>query len=233
MINSICLTLFLCIACGQTQSVRPLSDRELDGFVGPVKKAFVEWSPLDAPRGYIPVGSRCRDSTKIFNEAGRLIEQSFYPGTCGRDEIREKYMYGADGSRTKDVEEIRGKDSPPPPPPMRRDSNQETGKSRTIFKYDSAGKLVEEASIRPSGKVIFKHVFRYDTEARLLEMIGYDDEGRVSVRRVYGYAGDNRVPSQFAYYGSDGKVYERTTYTAYEFNSRGDWIKRKEQLKKP
>jgi len=36
------------------------------------------------------------------------------------------------------------------------------------------------------------------------------------------------VPSGFAYFGSDGRIYERTTYTDYEFNSKGDWIKRKQ-----
>ena len=30
------------------------------------------------------------------------------------------------------------------------------------------------------------------------------------------------------YYGPDGKIYERTTYTDYEFNPKGDWIKRKQ-----
>jgi len=29
------------------------------------------------------------------------------------------------------------------------------------------------------------------------------------------------------YYGPDGKIYERTSYTDYEFNSKGDWIKQR------
>jgi hypothetical protein len=61
----------------------------------------------------------------------------------------------------------------------------------------------------------------------MVEMTGYNADGSVSDRRVYGYVGGS-APSEFAYHGPDGKVYERTTYSEYEFNSRGDWIKRKE-----
>jgi hypothetical protein len=37
-----------------------------------------------------------------------------------------------------------------------------------------------------------------------------------------------RVPSSFAYYGRDGIAYTKTVYTEYEFNSIGDWVRRKE-----
>ena len=52
--------------------------------------------------------------------------------------------------------------------------------------------------------------------------------GQITVRRVYSYTGDERVPSTFTYYDQEGKVRERTTYTDYEFNSTGDWLKRKQ-----
>jgi hypothetical protein len=62
----------------------------------------------------------------------------------------------------------------------------------------------------------------------MIEGTGYDRDGQISDRRVYSYSGDDYVPSGFTYYGRDGKVYERTGYTDYEFNSRGDWLKRKQ-----
>jgi hypothetical protein len=230
IMRSICLLLFLFIACSQAPSSKPVSDREHDGFAGPVKKVFVEWSPVYRPWGNIPIGSRCREMTKHYDENGRLMMHSTYPGSCGSDERREEYTYAPDGSRTAKAQEIRGKDSPPPPPPMATGSNtkQETGEPRTTFKYGPSGLLIEEASLRPSGKVIYKYTYTYDAKNRMLEMTGYNSDGRVSDRRVYGYAGDNRAPSEFAYYGPDGKAHERTTYSEYEFNSRGDWIKRKE-----
>jgi hypothetical protein len=229
--KSFCLLLFLCFACSHALPTQPVSDRERDGFVGPVKRVFVEWSPIYRPWGYIPVGSHCREMTKGYDENGRLIQHSIYPGSCGSDERREEYSYAPDGSRTANVQEIRGKNSPPPPPPpigTGSNSKQETGEPRTTFKYGPSGKLIEEVSVRPSGRVIYKYTYNYDTKNRMIEMTGYNADGPISDRRVYGYVGDNGAPSEFAYYGPDGKVYERTIYSDYEFNSRGDWIKRKE-----
>lgn len=62
----------------------------------------------------------------------------------------------------------------------------------------------------------------------MIEMTSYNSDGQVSSRRVYGFTGDEKVPSSFAYYDGKGNVYEKTIYSDYEFNSQGDWIKRKE-----
>jgi hypothetical protein len=97
-----------------------------------------------------------------------------------------------------------------------------------VFKYDPSGKLIETASVKPSGKIVYKNTNSYDDKGRMIEGTGYDRDGQISDRRVYSYSGDDHVPSGFTYYGRDGKVYERTGYTDYEFNSRGDWVKRKQ-----
>lgn len=89
-------------------------------------------------------------------------------------------------------------------------------------------RLAEESTITPSGKIIDRYEFLYDGDDRLIESRGYDPQGRVEVRRVWGYEGNQRGPSTFAYYGRNGKVYERTRYAEYEVNARGDWVSRKE-----
>ncbi len=222
------LLLIVFIACTQAQTIKRESDREHDAFVGPVKKVFQVWSPVSGSN--YPTGSRCRSSTKVYDEGGRLLRQSFYPGACGSDEIREDYTYAPDGSRTTKSQNIRGKDSPPPPPPMAAPPGykQEPGEPRTVFKYASSGRLVEDASVKPSGKIVYKNTYSYDDGGRIVEMTGYDREGQVTERRVYSYSGNSRVPSTVTYYGGDGKVYDRTAYSDYEFNARGDWVKRTE-----
>ena len=223
------VVLMFCIACSQASVTKRESDREHDGFIGPVKKVFVEWSPISG--GNYPVGSRCREMTKRYDQDGRLMQHSLYPGACGSDEMRNDYTYAQDGSRTEKSQEIRGKDSPPPPPPMASGSNsdEDKGEPRMVFKYDpSSGKEVESTSVRPTGKIIYKTRYSYDDKGRMIEMTGYDSDTQVSSRRVYGYSGDERVPSSFAYYDGKGNVYERTIYSDYEFNSQGDWIRRKQ-----
>ena len=183
----------LCIACGQATVTKTESDREHDGFLGRVKKVFVEWSPISG--GNYPVGSRCRQMTKVYDQNGRLMQHSVYPGACGQDEIRNDYSYALDGSRTAKSQDIRGKDSPPPPPPIvsRSKSEADKGEPRTIVKYDSStGKEVESLSVRPSGAIIYKTTYRYDDRGRMIEMIGLNKDGLVSSRRVSGLSGWRR-----------------------------------------
>jgi hypothetical protein len=228
--------LVLCAACAQAQSPRRVSDREHDGFVGPVKKVFEEWSPLDQSADDIPAGTRCRRMTNEYDEHGRLTRHSVYPGICGSDEIREDYAYAPDGSQTKKREQILGKNSPPPPPRPAPPPGtvEERGEPKAVFKYDDAGRRVEEAGVRPSGKVFYKITYGYDAKGRLTELTTYNGDGRVSTRRVYTYTGDDRVPSGSTFY-LDGKdeVYESSVYTDYEFNSRGDWVKRRQTSELP
>lgn len=222
------LIVILCIACAQAQTAKMESDREHDGFIGPVKRVFVVWSPISGSN--YPAGSRCRERTMVYDEGGRLLQESHYPGDCGNDEIRDDYTYAPDGSRTGKSQEIRGKDSPPRPPAMAPPPGykEEVGEPRLVFKYDSSGRLIEAMFVKPSGKVIYKNTYSYDDKGRMIEETGYDTEGQVSDRRVYSYSGKDRVPFGLTYYGRGGRVYDRTAYSDYEFNARGDWVKRKE-----
>jgi len=221
------LFLILSIACNQAAISKKQSDREHDGFVGPVKKVFVMWSPISGSN--YPVGSRCRQLTNEYDENGRLMRHSVYPGACGSDEIREDYSYSQDGNQITKTREIRGTNSPPPPPPVvSRSNSEEEGPAKRVFKYDQSGRLIEEGMVKPSGRLSYKTTYSYDEKGRLIESTGYDGDSRLTNRRVYRFSTDDRVPSEFAYYGADGRVYEQTTYTDYEFNSKADWVKRKQ-----
>lgn len=222
------LLLILSIACNQAAISKRESDREHNGFVGPVKKVFVIWSPISGSN--YPVGSRCRELTDEYDENGRLMRHSVYPGACGSDEIREDYSYSQDGNQITKTQEIRGADSPPPAPPVvsRSNSEEDKGPAKRVFKHDPLGRLIEEGMVKPSGRLSYKTIYTYDQKGRLIETTGYDGDSRLTDRRIYRFSADDRVPFEFAYYGPDGRVYERTTYTDYEFNSKGDWVKRRE-----
>ena len=225
--RQIFLLLILCIVSSQATITKRESDREHDGFVGPVKKVIEMWTPISGSP-YAP-NSKCRQMTNEYDQAGRLTRHSVYPGECGSDEIREDYTYSPAGDRTTKLQEIPGENSPEPPPPAAAPAHakRENGPPKEVSRYDDAGRLVQEGMMLPSGKFRYKLTYTYDAKGRLIETTGYDGDDRVSSRRVYSYSGDQRIPSDFMYYGGDGKIYERTTYTDYEFNSKGDWIKRK------
>ena len=225
--NHIILLLVFCLLSIQGTVPKPKSDREQDGFVGPVKKVSVTWTPISGSS--YPPGSKCRQLTNEYDQPGRLTRHSVYPGSCGSDEIREDYTYSADGNRNTKVQEIRGADSPEPPPPAANpDAKKENGPPKHAPRYDDSGRLVEDALVWPSGKYIYRNAYTYDAKGRLIETTGYDGDNQLTDRRVYTYSGDERVPSVFVYYDRDGKIRLRTTYTDYKFNSKGDWTERKQ-----
>lgn len=115
--KTVILILAICVLSNQVSVTKRRPDREHDGFVGPVKKVFVSWTPISG--WTYPADSKCRQLTDEYDQSGRTN------------------------------------------------------------------------------------------------------------RRAYIYSGDARVPAGFMYYGPDGKIYERASYTDYEFNSTDDWVKRK------
>src|SRR4029453_16755993 len=96
--KNILLILAFCIVSNQSGISKRESDRDHDGFVGPVKKVFVVWQPISGTN-YAP-GSKCRQMANEYDQSGRITRHSVYPGACGSDEIRETYAYSRDGFRT-------------------------------------------------------------------------------------------------------------------------------------
>lgn len=230
MSKVIITTFIFCLVFLQSPSTRKKSDRELDGFAGPVKKVFEEWSPVS---GYPnPSDARCRTLTKIYDPNGRLVQSSLYPGSCGSDEIREHYTYDQEGNRTERTEEFQGKDSPPPPPPPMpppgaRDQAVK-GPPKTTFKYDNRGLMTEMAVYRANGALIYKIVKKYDEKERLQEGQSVNPSGKTTAKYVYTYEGEKRFPESYTYIGADGKPSGVVRYTDYELNRQGDWVKRRE-----
>ena len=221
------LTLILGLAFFQSTAPQRQSDRAVDGFVGPVKKVTEVWTPVSGSN--YPEGSKCRQLFDEYDETGRIMRHSVYPGSCGEDEIREDYSYAEDGSRTARVKEFRGPNSSlPPPPPAPADPGKKKGPLRKVFKHNASGQLVEVSTLFADKSLAFKTGFSYDAKGRLIETTGFSAEGQMLSRRVYGYSADERVPSSFVYYRRDGEVADRTTYSDYEFNSHGDWTRRKQ-----
>lgn len=229
------ITIFVfCSLFLQSSSVGKKSEREFDGFVGPVKSAFEEWSPIS---GYqYPSNARCRNSSKVYDQNGRLIQSSLYPGACGSDEIREHYTYDQEGNRTERTEEFQGKGSPPPPPPpmppLGANGQVVKGPPKTTFKYDANGRMTEKVHLRANGDPTFKNICIYDEKGRPQERQVIHSDG-TRYRWTYKYEGEKRFPeSQDSFDGDSNKPSYTVTYSDYELNAQGDWVKRKETTPK-
>ena len=207
---------------------KPATDRELDGFTGPVKSVLLESSLISSSDGGRRTGSPCRQTADVYDKTGRLLQHSAYLGRCGSDEIRAEYSYAADGSRTRKTRGIQGSGGSSPGFTDGSSTAEDTRQHREIFTYDSSRRITEATTVQANGKVKYKSRYNYNAQGRMIEIAEYGDDGRGPARRAYRYEGDSQVPFEFIYYGHDGQAYSKTTYTDYEFNSQGDWVKRKE-----
>src|SRR5262245_21114701 len=63
----------------QAPSASKKSERVCYGFVGPVKKAIEEFSPVSG-YPYLSPSDRCRVRSQVYDKGGRLIQYSFFTG---------------------------------------------------------------------------------------------------------------------------------------------------------
>ncbi len=224
--------LLLGLALGQTTPASRKSDRELDGFTGPVRKVFEEWSPLQTTPNGIQPGTRCRSRQTLYDEQGREIQSSLFSNSCGEDEHRSTRLYDKDGNFTTKDEEFDNPQAPPrPPPPMpppgAANQPRPAGPHKSMLKYDEKGRKVEKAVYFSNGNLIFRIVWIWDEQNREIEMQAYDAAGIRYSQSVYRYEGRQRYPGQYLSYDRNGTRSSKITYSDYEFNSRGDWIRHK------
>jgi hypothetical protein len=191
-----------------------------------------DWSPVTKNWYGVRSGTRCRQATHHYDATGRIMQSSVFSGSCGSDEWREYYTYDEEGNQMSREEEIRGAGSgfsaPSMPPPG---GPQNHGSRKKIFKYDSQGRLTEYFFQWSSGGIDNRIFISYDAENRISEFKSLDSAGKLNSRETYSHEGKNRFPSKSISFNPDGKVYEESTYSEYEMNSHGDWIKRKETIK--
>lgn len=231
MMKMILFLLLFSLAFGQAGNVKRKTDRELDGYVGPVKQVLKEWSPLEKARYNIQPGTRCRTHAAIYDEQGRQLQSSLFSNSCGTDENRDLYTYDAEGNYTIRYEFFHDPKSPPPPPPAMPPPGAKpraTGPPKAVFKYDAEGRKSEKSVINSNGDLTYRIVWEWDDQGRMKELQAFDPDGTMYSRSVYRYEGKQRNPVEWLSYGRDGKLSSRTIYSDYKLNPQGDWIERKE-----
>ncbi|MBS1808613.1 MAG: hypothetical protein JST84_10520 [Acidobacteria bacterium] len=231
MMKMILFLLLFSLAFGQVGKVKRKSDRELAGYVGPVKQVLEEWTPIEKPRHYIQPGTRCRNHATVYDEQGREIQSSSFSNSCGTDENRNTYTYDAEGNYTIRYESFHDPKSPPPPPPPMIPPGAKpraTGPPKAVFKYDAQGHKIEKTVINSNGDLLYRVMWEWDDKDRMKEQQSFDANGTLTGRSIRRYEGQQRHPLESTIYGRDGKIIFKATYSAYKLNAQGDWIERKE-----
>jgi len=212
-------------AVSQKQKV----DRETKGLKGNVKSVDRQISLIDKSSGQ-PESTRQRGSTEEFDAAGNLTVEKHYD-PFGDVLALVTYSF-LDGERVMKLD-IKSKRMlvlrPPVGPgqgPTRASDPRYTAKLK--YKYDSNGNLIESTSVYSDGSPATKHVYTFTANER--EELAYSANGSLSHKYVFKIDDKGNEVERFAiqYESPQGPVQGKTYYTYLEFDSQGNWIKRRE-----
>ncbi len=150
----------------------------------------------------------------IYNDTGQLVGKRVSNG------IRVKYEYDSKGNKISETVEDLAKDEGPRLVALT---------DKTIYKYDEMGNLIEAAYFKSDGTKgthsIFKAhkiVHEYDGKGVQTGTFHYDSDGRLIQKWVRKSEG-NKVSTEYT--DSSGMLKSKSV-SAYEYDSRGNWIKR-------
>jgi hypothetical protein len=99
--------------------------------------------------------------------------------------------------------------------------------AKTIFTYDSQGKLGKEVTFTPEGEYSGYELYIYDSKTRLIGTTIYDAAGKETGKRTYTYFPDKRevVATWNFYY--DGRI-PPPMKNLLSYSDKGQWTKRTE-----
>lgn len=227
------VTLFSCLllvipAYAQSQE----SDREDGGLKERVKSILEEDAKFSNESGKRVETKRVPSSAVSFDEKGNFTQQVFYRSN-GNVHFTIKYSF-IGGDKTSTIKYEEDASSPPPPPAPAPSSSQVNTRpsdprfdNKYKYKYDSQGNRVEEATYRSSGALSITDVSKFDPKGNRIEWARYTPTGELNFRKTISY-NDYGQDVEVTYFHGDGSISEKDSYTDYEIDSKGNWIKRVE-----
>ncbi len=200
------------------------SDRDFQGFRGPVIKVTVERAELKQSGDTVVEAGRLPQKILIFDTEGNLVSDKTYDQQGEEFDLRTYSFIDGERAVKHDVLSKNiptGIGTPDKPPGKPRDPRY-TVKLR--YKYDSQGNRTEMAWVA-DGRPTIRYVYKREADRK--EVMVYRQSGALS----YGYVSKlddkgNELETTSIVPGDPTSP--KTTYTYLEFDSQGNWIKRKE-----
>lgn len=214
---------------------QPHTDKDFDRLKGPVKSVIVKTASLKKQGKRYVEQPRTLDERVIYNTEGNRVEdESFLDGDTPVTKNVYRYVGGeklADGQViipslviiAPVVPRQAGRDKQPAPPPVPRPDSMERVSEKYKYKYDDKGR-VRELTIEQDGRVRTK--VTYDHQSSRMEMRTYKDGDTLSYRRVDRFDAQDNLVESTAFNIDFGGSVDKSSYTAYEFDARGNWVKR-------
>lgn len=213
---------------------RPQTDREHDRLKGPVKSVTVETATLKKDGGRYVEGPRVPAGRVTYNADGNFAEAESYSAVDGRLTSKAVYRY-VGGEKIAEGQVVipvviapvtgarAGDESQPARPPAPLPHNMRPLTEKYKYKYDAKGNR-KEMTVEEGGRVRQKVV--YDLKGDRRETRWYEGGRDLIVREVDRFDARGELAETTGFDIETGAVDQKYTYTAYEFDARGNWVKR-------
>lgn len=211
------------VVCAQKQQ----TDRETEGLRGPVKVVALERAGLEAKDGRPVEGRRLMSDKLTFDAAGALVEREEYSiagamlrrivyGARGADRVGERFM------RARAVD---GYLAVAPPAGSGRARGEDTRRitEHYKYKYDEQGRISEWV-VEQRGVVNMRIVYHFEGDRR--EVRSYLGGNSFFSRLVETLDARGNVVEATDFDVQTGAANAKYSYGAYEFDARGNWVKR-------
>lgn len=222
-------------ACGPAQRAEPSkqqTDSEAEGLKGRVKTVVTEYANVTREAGASVEGKRRPFRTDYYDENGNLTRSLVYDSEGNLTDTFDFFFLG--GERVYKTSEVQSKDGPPeavaPPGPQRREQPDQGYDVKLIYKHDARGNRVEELQYQNDGTLEGRVVSEYDGKGLMQTKYNYGPGGGLGTSSAYTYDDKGVVTGEVVRVhegASRSTVSHRYSYT-YEFDARGNWIKRNE-----
>lgn len=93
---------------------------------------------------------------------------------------------------------------------------------KTLYSYDSNGKITEQNFFNSEGKHIGKSVFKYDEKGYLQGETQFDSKGIIESQKNFTYDKKGRVIEEIHYINE--KCYKKSDKTLFKYNKKGQLI---------
>jgi len=210
-------TLFVAVSVlGQQHA----SDRTFDRFKERVKKVETETAELKNESGNWIEGKPLPASTETFDEMGNLVRNETY--WKGQPYAIYEYFF-LKGARVVKVTDLVPHNEGGGPGPKATPDPRYTLKF--VYKYDSKGNRTEELRYGNDTSLRTRTAYLYDDKGNRIESTTYLPNAKQASRRTLSsYDDKGNVVDESVYMGTN--IVVKHSYT-YEFDSTGNWIKRK------
>jgi hypothetical protein len=212
---------------------QPQTDRDFDGLKGPVKSVTVETATLKKHDGQYVKEPRSLAERVMYNANGNRADDEWYDENDGTLMKKSTYRYIggkklAEGQLIIPILIV--------PSPGQADDNTQPARAPASFphsmrsisekyeyKYDARGRI-REMIIKEHGRVTNRVVYVYKGNRK--ETRSYVDEGQMVYRQVDTLDARGNLIESTSFDPEAGAANSKYSYTAYEFDARGNWIKR-------